>query len=93
MHRYGVYPYKKKYGPTNFSGVDFFKGEFGRFPHFRAVQRMFVVLEKGDCLFLPSFWWYNYQSEEGNNIMVTFVYKPHSRWVELLMKGVEDEEM
>ena len=94
MHRYGVYPYTKKYGPTNFSGVDFFNGELGRFPNFQAVQRMFVVLEKGDCLFIPSYWWYNLKTEEKkNNILVTFVYKSQSRWVELLMKGILDEEI
>jgi len=93
MHRYGVYPYIKKYGPTNYSGADFFKGEFGRFPNFQSVQRMYIVLEKGDCFYIPSYWWYSMKTNEKNNILVTYAYKTHSRWVELLMKGIQDEEI
>jgi len=92
MHRNGVYPFLKKYGPTNYSGVNFFNGEYGRFPDFQFVQRMYVVLEKGDCFFLPSYWWSSTRFDDGNSLTVNFTYKSHSRWVELLMKGIELEE-
>jgi hypothetical protein len=90
LHRNFVYPYKRPYGPPNFSPVNFFKAEYGRFPEFKKVNRMYVNLEKGDCLYIPAFWWYMTKTDENVHfITVSALFKSHSRLVEDIVHGIE----
>ncbi len=54
-----------------------------------------VILEAGDCVFVPSYWWYqvaipkNEQKDHG--LVVTFKYDVSSTWVDLVMYGVQNQ--
>jgi hypothetical protein len=90
LHRNYVYPYKKPYDQANYSPVNFFRAEYGRFPEFKKVSRLYVNLEQGDCLYIPAFWWYMQKTEEDKHfITVTALFKSHSRLVEDMIHGIE----
>jgi hypothetical protein len=93
MQRNSVYPFKKNYGPPNYSAVNFFKGEYGRFPNFRFSHRLYITLSKGDCIFLPAYWWFSIKTEINRHFSVlNFQFKTHSRWAQNIFKGLETEE-
>jgi lysine-specific demethylase 8 len=48
----------------NHSAADVSKPDDQRFPGFESVDRMEAVLEPGDVLFLPSWFWHSVQNEE-----------------------------
>uniref|UniRef100_A0A914UIR9 JmjC domain-containing protein n=1 Tax=Plectus sambesii TaxID=2011161 RepID=A0A914UIR9_9BILA len=62
------------------SPVDITKPDFQKFPLFAGARPMRCVIEKGDVLYLPSFWWHEVQSypnmTEGRNLAVNFWYEP-----------------
>jgi hypothetical protein len=90
LHRNYIYPFKKPYGLSNYSPINFFKAEYGRFPEFKKVSRMYVNLEQGDCLYIPAFWWYMTKTEENQHfITITTLFKSHSRLVEDMIHGIE----
>ncbi|MDE3197886.1 MAG: cupin-like domain-containing protein [Acidobacteriota bacterium] len=61
-------------GPNSsypYSRVDVEKPDLGRFPEFGHARPVEVVLNKGEMLFLPAFWWHHVVSE-GENVAVNF---------------------
>jgi hypothetical protein len=93
LQRNVVSPYKKNYGHPNYSAINFFKAEYGRFPNFREAHRLYITLSKGDCLYLPAYWWFSTKTEEGKHFAyVKFEYKSHSRWVDYIIKGLETSD-
>jgi len=51
----------EKYDP-DISPVDFFRDNLEHFPLVKAAKMYTVVLNPGDCLYIPSFWWSQSQS-------------------------------
>jgi hypothetical protein len=93
MQRNSVYPFKKNYGPPNFSAVNFFKGEYGRFPNFRFSHRLYITLSEGDCIFIPAYWWFSIKTEINKHFsFLKFQFKTHSRWGHNIIRGLEIEE-
>lgn len=93
LDRYTVYPYKKRYGPTNYSAVKFFKPEFGRFPNFSKANRLLITIQNGDCFYVPAFWWYSTTTEDKNHfVYLNYKFYSNSRYVEEILKGIEMEE-
>jgi len=92
LFRNSVYPYKKSYGPPNYSAADFFIADFGRFPNLRNTNRLYITLSQGDCIYIPAFWWSSIKTkEETHYSYIKLYFKPHSRWVYEIIKGMESE--
>jgi hypothetical protein len=92
LFRNSVYPYKKSYGPPNYSAADFFNADLGRFPNLRNTNRLFITLSEGDCIFIPAFWWSSIKTkEETHYSYIKLYFKPHSRWVYEIIKAMESE--
>ena len=51
---------------------------------------MKVVLEEGDSLYIPSFWWHHVKSSVGKNIAINFWYTPNFMY-DNFMDGIEKE--
>lgn len=93
LQRNCVYPYKKDYGPPNYSAVNFFKPEYGRFPNFRDAHRLYITLSKGDCLYIPSHWWFSYKTQENQHFVnIKFEFESHSRWSDEIISGLEKDQ-
>lgn len=94
LQRSNMYPYKKEYGPINYSAVPFFKGDYGRFPNFKKVHRVFVSVSDGECIYVPSYWWQSIRTYENKHyIFVTFKFASASRWFDNIVSSIESEEI
>jgi hypothetical protein len=92
LFRNSVYPFKKNYGPPNYSAADFFVGNYGRFPNLRDTNRLYITLSQGDCIYIPSFWWSSIKTiEEAHYSYIKLNFRPHSRWVYDIIKALESE--
>lgn len=57
-----------------------------------------MTLSKGDCLFIPSFWWFQLQVADADKLATTFEhsllirygYDVSSTWVDLIMYGTNN---
>ena len=62
------------------SPIDIKKPDFARFSNFTRASPLKCVLEEGDVLFMPSFWWHEVQSypskTESRNLAVNYWYHP-----------------
>jgi len=94
LQRNFVYPYKRDYGPPNYSAVNFFKAEYGRFPNFRETHRLYITLSKGDCLLIPSYWWFSYRTKNNEHFVnLKLEFESHSRWVSAIFQGLQNEDI
>lgn len=92
LFRNSVYPFKRSYGPPNYSAADFFGADYGRFPNFRNTNRLYITLSEGDCIFIPAFWWSSIKTaEEMHYSYLKLNFRPHSRWVYDIIKALESE--
>mmetsp|Transcript_29147 Transcript_29147/g.70967 ORF Transcript_29147/g.70967 Transcript_29147/m.70967 type:complete len:96 (-) Transcript_29147:34-321(-) len=85
---------------TSHSSVDAAAPDFRRHPRFAEVLpsgdsedaaryvEMIAVLQRGDCLFIPAFWFHHVTSGAGRSQAVNFWYRPHSRSLEALMAAL-----
>jgi len=60
----------------NFSQVNILHPDDGRFPGFRSVTCLEAVIEEGDMLFIPSYWYHAVFHEGDININVNFWWQP-----------------
>ena len=62
------------------SPVDILNPDYERFPLFGDAIPLRCRIERGEFLFLPSWWWHEVQSypekDEGINIAVNFWFRP-----------------
>ena len=86
-----VYPYKKNAGPPNIAGISFYNPDMGRFPNSGNLFKIYFILEKGDCLFIPAYWWYQVDTYNEPNTYINFYFASHSRYVDIIMKGIEED--
>eukprot|EP01080_Neovahlkampfia_damariscottae_P010406 gene10406-2935_t len=49
-----------------------------KFPKFEKSKPVMGRLNAGECLFVPSNWWYFDILQKGKNIALTYIYLPHS---------------
>ena len=93
LYRNTIYNFKKGYGPANYSPVNFFESEYGRFPKFAKAHRLLISLSKGDCLFIPAFWWYSVKTPNHDHYMyINLNYHTHSVMLENIIKNIEQED-
>lgn len=72
-HAAALAPYSASaLGPHTFSQVDVRQPDLARFPDFAHVASLETVLEAGDLLFLPAFWWHSFAHEGELNLNVNF---------------------
>lgn len=44
--------------------VDFDNPDFDKFPHFRDIRGLEAVVEPGEVLYIPKYWWHYIESEK-----------------------------
>ena len=49
-----------------------------------------TTLEKGDCIFVPSLYWTQYQTQGTESTVLAFEYQPSSKYVDLLFKAIQE---
>mmetsp|Transcript_3969 Transcript_3969/g.2934 ORF Transcript_3969/g.2934 Transcript_3969/m.2934 type:complete len:104 (+) Transcript_3969:718-1029(+) len=73
----------------NVSPVNISNPNLNLFAEFRYSTTYTVDLERGDCLYIPSFWWQQIDSHPDRSIGVTFWYPTSSDWLKLTFEGIE----
>ena len=91
LNRNAVYPYKKNVASPNLSGINFYYPDLNRFPNSGGLFKIFFILEKGDCLFIPSYWWHQFNSYNEPSLSVSFYFKTNSRYLDIIVKGIEED--
>lgn len=85
----------EKYEP-DVSPVNFFKENLQHFPLTTAAKMYTVELNPGDCLYIPSYWWYQSESTGTRKTrMFTQEYESSSKlagmFIAMLEQGILDE--
>lgn len=74
-----IYPFSGVNGGAhNFSQVNILKPDDARFPGFRTARCVEALLEEGDMLFIPSYWYHAVFHLGQININVNFWWQPKS---------------
>ena len=85
-----MYPFKRK-GPNNYSRVNFFDGKNNikeKYPNFLKTNKIYISLYKGECIYIPAFWWRSYRTnkfKKEKTMFVTFKFNSNSKYLENLM--------
>lgn len=70
-----LYPFPPWHSlPSHLSRVDADRPDLGRYPRFTRAQRYECVLETGEILFIPVYWWHQVTGE-GLNVSINFWWK------------------
>ena len=66
--------------------LDLFKLDFEKFPLLEEAEDYVLeaTLEKGDCIFVPSLYWMQFETQVKLSMMLSFEYQPSSKYVDLL---------
>uniref|UniRef100_T1JJC4 JmjC domain-containing protein n=1 Tax=Strigamia maritima TaxID=126957 RepID=T1JJC4_STRMM len=72
-----LYPYPVYHPHDRQSQVDFDNPDYERFPKFREIEAMEAVVEPGDVLYIPMYWWHHVESLQtgGYTVSVNFWYR------------------
>ncbi|WP_353931421.1 cupin-like domain-containing protein [Okeanomitos corallinicola TIOX110] len=70
-----LYPHSVDSKAPHLSYLNIDKPDFDKFPKFKEAQVIECVLEPGEMLFMPPFWWHQVYSLEQVNIAVNFWWK------------------
>jgi hypothetical protein len=70
--------------------ISFFQDMPDKYPLLSEVRGYIqsTTLKKGDCVFIPSFWFYQYKSEGKNAIFLNFFYESSSKLSELFVDAI-----
>jgi hypothetical protein len=86
-----VYPYINK-GPINFARVNFFeqkKNEINElYNEFIKANKIYMNVLKGECIFIPAFWWRSYRNSKKKDNkcnFLTFKFYSNSKYLEYMM--------
>jgi hypothetical protein len=93
LDRNAAYPYKKNVGPPNMAGINIYNPDIGKFPNSGNLFKLYFILDKGDCLFIPAYWWRQIDTSNEPNTYVKFFFESHSRYVDIMMKGIEEDKI
>ncbi|BAY25371.1 JmjC domain-containing protein [Calothrix sp. NIES-2100] len=69
-----LYPFPKNSKVPFMSQLNIDKPDIDKFPQFRNAKYIECILEAGEILFFPSFWWHQVYSLDELNISVSFVW-------------------
>ncbi|KAL1518039.1 hypothetical protein ABEB36_001725 [Hypothenemus hampei] len=72
-----LYPHPVYHPHDRQSMVDFDKPDYEKFPNFKRANGCETVVEPGDVLYIPIYWWHHVESlmEGGTTVSVNFWYK------------------
>ena len=71
--------------PVHMSPVDLYEGV-------RESRTHAMVVDAGDCIFIPAYWWHQIEtSDEMNTVLVTYYYDVASSWLKLVMEGIAND--
>ena len=59
------------------------------FPYFQDATTYTVILNPGDCLYIPSYWWMQIEGKDEMSIGVTFWYGVTSEWIKVIFHALE----
>lgn len=70
--------------------LDLYTVDAKAFPLLEEVKDYILeaTLEKGDCIFVPSLYWVQYQTQGEQSTILAFEYQPSSKFVDLLFQAV-----
>ena len=72
--------------------LDFFEPNLKKYPFAKEVRFIDAVLEAGDCLYVPAFYYIQSRTEAADGletIMITSDYQAHSKIVDMILNGLE----
>ena len=74
------------------AALDLFKIDEVEFPLLEEVKEYILEarLEKGDCVFIPSMYWSQYETQGDQSIILAFEYQPSSKFTDLLFKAIQE---
>lgn len=83
-----LYPHPVYHPHDRQSMVDFDRPDHGRFPKFKNAKGFETVVEPGDVLYIPIYWWHHVESlmRGGPTISVNFWYKGGATSLEYPLK-------
>ena len=72
--------------------LDLFSIDAEKFPLLDEVREYILEaeLQKGDCIFVPSLYWYQYETQGKESTILAFEYQPSSKYVDLLFKAINE---
>ena len=72
--------------------LDLFSIDAEKFPLLDEVREYILEAElsKGDCIFVPSLYWYQYETQAKESTILAFEYQPSSKYVDLLFKAINE---
>lgn len=70
-----LYPYPLEASASHVSFVDLEQPDFGKYPKFRQARALTGVMESGELLYLPAYWWHHVRSLQ-ISISVNFWWPP-----------------
>ena len=76
-----LYPFPKTSTIANFSQVNLDDPDPVKFPHFQQARPLECIVEPGDILFLPIFWWHQVYAL---NLSVSISFWSHPGWAKHL---------
>ncbi|MEC4812263.1 MAG: cupin-like domain-containing protein [Scytonema sp. PMC 1069.18] len=74
-----LYPFPAHSKIPHMSQINIDQPDIDKFPKFQKAKYMECVLEPGEMLFIPAFWWHQVYSLDGLNISVNFWWKTNFR--------------
>lgn len=78
FHTHYVYTSTTPGMPPNYSPVDFDNPDLKKHQKFSEAKVYSVKIEKGDCMYLPAFWWHQVTSSDDECLAVSHWYHTHS---------------
>jgi len=69
-----LYPFSFRHRFLHISQVSMVEPDHARFPEFQKAARMEVILEPGEMLFIPLFWWHGI-SGIGENLSINYWWR------------------
>ena len=73
--------------PDNYSPVEFVAPDYEKWPLFRNARVKTVHIDKGDCLFLPSYYWHQVGSSPGVSIGVATFFKTYHALIDVTQEA------
>ena len=74
----GLYPYPLHHPKDRQSQIDLYAPDLARFPRFGEVQGLEAVLEPGDVLFIPQYWWHHIENLDERCVSLNFWFRDQS---------------
>lgn len=76
--------------PPQDTPIDFFgRIDRDKFPLFKGARVLRATLNKGQCIYVPAYFWVQTSTVADRTIMLTFEYEAHSELTSLLFKAID----